>query len=592
MIREVDINGDGRLDLDEFRKMLASESAQDSPWGMAKRTVLADASSAIDFMDDWLDRVHKAIFPWNKDEFYQPASVLGRLFAKLLGFLPYVLVIALYNFFELPTITHAAIIAADIGLDQYLLLVMHSHSLLASTLISLVFPIILSYITVALLTRGTNMGHWLMGYTAMHSHPGIFNGAITTADNSPCGLRRNLLRLYAAPLAIFSILCVCTLLSTDGYRLDTSEQRAEALSMVGTTFLFLNFTTAAWSLLTEGSPRTLADIISGTTVVTTRSMLPEHIKIRRQRHFGLGALLVCLVLVVFSIGTPAFVAQRARTGKMSIPEEERMCIPALCVMGITSKAKWFHFQDTAAKTLKDKKIYAKMEECTHKLLEKTDTISALNTFEEPTTRTTSVDIATQCTQKMSWKSEIHDLFESVVPVVRPWLGLNEATASHPERVMRTALQLFTDTDYDGSIDKEEFMDDLHQLTALVKKKFKALGKSTANIEKRLVDEFDDLDTNNDGAVDKDELLSRESAIADVVKEAEGVSAMDTNNDGLVDSSELATGLSMSEQEASTLIQQADTDGDGKLNVFEFIAASLSADLQTRYSTEYHNQPLN
>jgi hypothetical protein len=48
---------------------------------------------------------------------------------------------------------------------------------------------------------------------------------------------------------------------------------------------------------------------------------------------------------------------------MSIPEEERMCIPALCVMGITSKAKWFHFQDTAAKTLKDKKIYAKMEEC-------------------------------------------------------------------------------------------------------------------------------------------------------------------------------------------------------------------------------------
>ena len=33
MIREVDVNGDGRLDLDEFRKMLASESAQDSPWG-------------------------------------------------------------------------------------------------------------------------------------------------------------------------------------------------------------------------------------------------------------------------------------------------------------------------------------------------------------------------------------------------------------------------------------------------------------------------------------------------------------------------------------------------------------------------------
>lgn len=33
MIREVDLNKDGVLDLDEFREMLASESAQDSAWG-------------------------------------------------------------------------------------------------------------------------------------------------------------------------------------------------------------------------------------------------------------------------------------------------------------------------------------------------------------------------------------------------------------------------------------------------------------------------------------------------------------------------------------------------------------------------------
>merc|ERR1711865_82422 len=133
MIREVDTNGDGRLDLDEFRRMLASESAQDSPWGMAKRTVLADATSAIDFMDDWLARLHLKIFPWDSDELYVPASAVGRLLAKVLGFVPVLLVVALFNFFELPTASHAGIIAADIGLNDYFILVIHSHSLLGST---------------------------------------------------------------------------------------------------------------------------------------------------------------------------------------------------------------------------------------------------------------------------------------------------------------------------------------------------------------------------------------------------------------------------------------------------------------------------
>jgi len=337
---------------------------------------------------------------------------------------------------------------------------------------------------------------------------------MTTADNSPAGLRRNLLRLYVAPFIVFSLLVACTMFIANGqYRLDTSEHRAETLQVIGATFVVLNFATAAWSLLTEGSARTLFDIMSGTTVVTTRSMLPEHIKIRKQGHFGVTAFLLFVVLVLLSTGFPAFIAQREMSGKMTILEEERVCVPALCLMGITNKAEWFQFQDTAAETLKDTEIYARMEGCTHKLLEKTEIVPGMTTFQQSTTTTQSVDIQPLCAEKMNYKHEIHELFEHFVKPVRAWMGLAESTASHPERLMRTALQFFTDTDYDGSIDKDEFMTKKNEIVAMVKEMFEKQGKSTANIEERVVEEFNDLDTNNDGQVDQNEFLSRDSAIA-------------------------------------------------------------------------------
>ena len=96
----------------------------------------------------------------------------------------------MYNIFELPTSTHAAIIAADIGINDYLILAIHSQPLLVSTMFTLIVGLVMSWITVSLYTRGSNIGHWLMGYTAIHSHPGMFNGTFTTKHNQPAGLLR------------------------------------------------------------------------------------------------------------------------------------------------------------------------------------------------------------------------------------------------------------------------------------------------------------------------------------------------------------------------------------------------------------------
>jgi len=316
---------------------------------------------------------------------------------------------------------------------------------------------------------------------------------------------------------IFFVLCACTLLLAGGkYRLDTSERRAETLGMVATTFLVINFGTAAWSMVTKGSPRTLMDIMSGTTVVTTRSMLPEHIDIRRKRHFGVPALFLMLVFVLFSTGGPLFLAQRVRTGELSMPEEEQMCIPALCLMGITNKQEWAGFEMSASETLKSKKIFGRLEHCTHKFLETTETVPSYNTFAEPQQVTTSIDIQGQCALKMSYKHEVHDIFESLIPLVRQWFGLPENTASHPERLMQTALQFFTDTDYDGSIDKEEFMMNIDKISKIAVCKAKTLGKTIGDAKSRLTQEFNGLDRNNDGAIDQTEFLSRRSTIADLM----------------------------------------------------------------------------
>ena len=78
---------------------------------------------------------------------------------------------------------------------------------------------------------------------------------------------------------------------------------------------------------------------------------------------------------------------------------------------------------------------------THKLLEKTDIVPGMTTFQQSTTTTQSVDIQPLCAEKMNYKHEIHELFEHFVKPVRAWMGLAESTASHPERLMRTGGHL-------------------------------------------------------------------------------------------------------------------------------------------------------
>ena len=141
---------------------------------------------------------------------------------------------------------------------------------------------------------------------------------------------------------------------------------------------------------------------------------------------------------------------------------------------------------------------------THKLLEKTKIVPGMTTFQQSTETTESVDIQLLCAEKMSYKHEIHELFEHFVVPVRAWMGLAESTASHPEILMRTALEFFTDTDYDGSIDKDEFMTKKNEIVAMhmVKQMFEKQGKSTANIEERVIEEFNDLDTNKNDLYDR------------------------------------------------------------------------------------------
>eukprot|EP00035_Acanthoeca_spectabilis_P029063 m.473145 g.473145 ORF g.473145 m.473145 type:complete len:138 (+) comp33772_c0_seq1:134-547(+) len=127
------------------------------------------------------------------------------------------------------------------------------------------------------------------------------------------------------------------------------------------------------------------------------------------------------------------------------------------------------------------------------------------------------------------------------------------------------LMALLDSNADGVVSQDELYNFLAP---------RLIGKTEPEKEQYVSEIFVALDTDGNGSVDSYELGINLLHLMNpsLVQQFQDV---DADNDGQITKAELAQVLDISEDEAERMIEDADSDGDGKLNIFEFIAIMQS-----------------
>lgn len=129
----------------------------------------------------------------------------------------------------------------------------------------------------------------------------------------------------------------------------------------------------------------------------------------------------------------------------------------------------------------------------------------------------------------------------------------------PKEKLESLIQLFAevDTDQDGKIDVDEFLD-----------------ATVAEEEKRLLKLFQTLDTDNDGAIDFEEFIIAKEPTFHIL---ERFRELDLDHNGLLSIQEAIDiadrlVLPIDAEQVRLIIHDLDRDGDGQITYYEYLGA--------------------